>query len=95
MEPKNRLEIEYCVKCHFMMRAAWMAQELLRTFDGDLDEVALLPSKVPGIFQLRANGTLVWDRKTEQSFPESREIKSRIRDIIAPNKDLGHSEKKS
>ena len=92
---KNRLEIEYCVKCHFMMRAAWMAQEMLRTFDGDVDEVALLPSKVAGIFQMRANGTLVWDRKSEQAFPESREIKCRIRDIIAPDKDLGHSERKT
>jgi selenoprotein W-related protein len=38
-----RLEIEYCVKCRFLLRATWMAQELLSTFEGEIGEVALVP----------------------------------------------------
>ena len=37
---KHRAEIEYCTQCRWMLRAAWMAQELLSTFESDLAEVA-------------------------------------------------------
>lgn len=38
-----RVEIHYCTKCRFLLRAGWMAQELLTTFGADLGEVALVP----------------------------------------------------
>ena len=92
MSTENRITIEYCSKCKFMMRSAWIAQELLQTFEGDLDEVALRPSLTPGIWRISANGKQVWDRKTERGLPELKDLKRRVRDIIAPNKDLGHAE---
>ncbi|BGP28537.1 hypothetical protein JCM10296v2_000273 [Rhodotorula toruloides] len=36
---------------------------------------------------------LVWDRKIEGGFPEMKELKQRIRNLIAPAQDLGHSDK--
>ncbi|KEI41036.1 uncharacterized protein L969DRAFT_86289 [Mixia osmundae IAM 14324] len=36
---------------------------------------------------------LVWDRKTEGGFGEMKELKQRVRDLIAPGKSLGHSDK--
>ena len=92
MENENKLTIEYCTKCKFMMRSAWIAQELLQTFEGDLDEAALRPSAAPGIWRIYANGMRVWDRKTERGLPELKELKRRVRDIIAPEKNLGHAE---
>lgn len=92
MNEENRVAIEYCTKCKFMMRSAWIAQELLQTFDGDLHEVALRPSAVPGIWQIFANGQLVWDRKTERGIPELKDLKRRVRDVVAPGKNLGHAE---
>ena len=89
---ENKLTVEYCTKCRFMMRSAWIAQELLQTFEGALDEAALRPSLVPGIWQIHANGQLVWDRKTERGLPEMKDLKRRVRDIIAPDKNLGHAE---
>jgi len=89
---ENKVTIEYCAKCKFMMRSAWIAQELLQTFDGDLDEAALRPSLEPGIWRISANGQQVWDRKTERGLPELKDLKRRVRDIIAPDKDLGHAE---
>ncbi|RCI00533.1 hypothetical protein CU097_015033 [Rhizopus azygosporus] len=90
---KPRVSIEYCPKCRWMMRAAWMGQELLTTFENEIGELALIPGDA-AVFKVTANGVVVWDRKEEKGFPELKELKQRVRDIIAPNKALGHSDKK-
>eukprot|EP00434_Breviolum_minutum_P003923 symbB.v1.2.003448.t1/scaffold194.1/size275082/9 len=82
------IKIQYCVKCKWQLRAAWLAQELLSTFEQDdiITEVALVPSlKVSGVFE-------VWSRKAEGRFPEAKELKQRVRDVLVPSKDLGHSD---
>ena len=89
----NRIEITYCTQCRWLLRAAWMAQELLTTFDQEITELTLKPG-TGGIFEVRANDELVWSRKAEGRFPEITELKQRVRDCIAPEKNLGHSEKK-
>ena len=70
-----------------------MAQELLTTFDQEVDELALKPG-TGGIFEVHANGYLIWSRKAEGRFPEITELKQLVRDKIAPEKHLGHSDKK-
>ena len=89
---KLRVEIEYCTQCRWLLRAAWMAQELLTTFESELDEVALRPG-TGGVFEIRVDGKPVWSRKSEGRFPDAKEIKQRVRDIVAPDKDLGHSDR--
>ncbi|MEO1134520.1 MAG: SelT/SelW/SelH family protein [Cyanobacteria bacterium J06639_1] len=89
----HRVAIAYCTQCRWLLRAAWMAQELLTTFDGDIAELTLQPGS-GGIFEVRADDTLVWSRKAEGRFPEITELKRRVRDAIAPDKSLGHSDKK-
>ena len=86
------VEIEYCTQCRWLLRAAWLAQELLTTFDADLNAVSLMPG-TGGVFEVRLNGATVFSRKLEGRFPESKELKQLIRDVIAPERDLGHSEK--
>ena len=90
----NSVEIQYCTQCRWLLRAAWMAQELLTTFDEEISELTLKPG-TGGVFEVRANGETVWSRKTEGRFPEITELKQRVRDHIAPDKHLGHSEKKA
>jgi len=34
--------------------------------------------------------TLLWDRKSEGGFPETKELKNRVRNVIEPDRDLGH-----
>ena len=87
-----RLEIEYCTQCRWLMRAGWTAQELLTTFVDELAEVALVPGK-GGIFEVRLDGETLWSRAAEHRFPEMAELKQRLRDRIAPERDLGHSDK--
>ena len=89
---KRSVTVEYCTKCKFMMRSAWIAQELLQSFEGDIDEAVLKPCEIPGIWRIYANDQQVWDRKTERGLPEMKDLKRRVRDIIAPDKNLGHAE---
>lgn len=35
---------------------------------------------------------MLWDRKTEGGFPETKVLKQKVRDRIDPKKDLGHSD---
>ena len=70
-----------------------MAQELLTTFDQEISELTLKPA-TGGIFEVFANGTLVWSRKGRGRFPEITELKQLIRDQIAPGRDLGHADRK-
>ena len=86
----NKIEIEYCTGCKWLLRAAWLAQELLMTFEQDLAEVALRPGSEGGIFEVRLDGETLWSRAAEGRFPEAKELKQRLRDRIAPGRDLGH-----
>jgi selenoprotein W-related protein len=87
-----RLEIEYCTQCRWLLRAAWLAQELLTTFAGDLGEVALVPGS-GGVLEIRLDGELLFSRAREGRFPEAKELKQLVRDRIAPGRDLGHSDR--
>jgi selenoprotein W-related protein len=91
---KPKITIEYCPKCGWMMRAAWMAQEILTTFSEEVGEVGLRPSEISGAYKIWINEELLFDRKREGHFPEIKELKQSIRDVIAPEKNLGHSDKK-
>ncbi|HEX2245731.1 MAG TPA: SelT/SelW/SelH family protein [Gammaproteobacteria bacterium] len=91
-EKRPRVEIAYCSQCRFILRAGWLAQELLMTFATDLGEVALIPRE-GGIFEIRLDGEVLFSRKREGRFPEAKEVKQKIRDRIAPGKDLGHSDR--
>lgn len=86
-----RIEIEYCNQCRWLLRAAWMAQELLTTFADDIGEVALIPGR-GGIFEIRAGDETVWSRAAQNRFPEITELKRLVRDRVAPGRNLGHSE---
>lgn len=87
-----RLEIVYCTQCRWLLRAAWLAQELLTTFERELGEVALVPGQ-GGVLEVRLDGELLFRRADEGRFPEAKELKQLVRDRVAPGRDLGHSER--
>ena len=90
---KSRVEIRYCTQCRWLLRATWTAQELLTTFEAEIGELALVPG-TGGVFEVSADGALVWSRAHEGRFPELAELKQRLRDRIAPDKPLGHSDRR-
>ncbi len=87
-----RIEIVYCRQCRWLLRAGWLAQELLTTFESELSEVALRPGR-GGVFEVRLDGEPVWSRAEQGRFPELKELKQRVRDRVAPGRDLGHSDR--
>ena len=89
---KPSILIEYCPGCKWMLRSAWLMQELLSTFETDLHMVSLKPSSATGTFIIKVDNKVVWERKADGGFPEAKILKQRVRDLIAPEKSLGHSD---
>ena len=87
---KPVVTITYCIGCNWMLRASWMAQEILSTFQEQLGGVTLVPGEVGGMFEVTVDGTVLWERKRDGGVPEAKELKSRLRDVIAPRQHLGH-----
>lgn len=90
---KPTVTIYYCRQCNWMLRASWLSQELLHTFSEELGAVTLCPD-TGGRFEIFCNGVQIWDRKAEGGFPEAKILKQRVRNIIAPERDLGHVDSK-
>ena len=68
-----------------------MAQEILTTFEHEVDEVGLQPYREKnGTFQIICNEKLLWCRVGDGGFPEIKELKKRIRDFASPERKLGH-----
>lgn len=86
-----RVEIEYCTQCRWLLRAAWMGQELLTTFPNEIGELVLAPG-TGGVFEVRIDEVEIWSRADRGRFPEMKELKQLVRDRIAPERNLGHSE---
>jgi selenoprotein W-related protein len=78
MTTKPRITILYCTQCSWLLRSAWMAQELLSSFGA--------------VFEIRVEGDLIWERKRDGGFPEAKVLKQKVRDIVWPERDLGHSD---
>jgi len=77
---KPRITITYCRQCQWLLRAAWMAQELLSPFGPELADGR----------RIEYEGELVWDRKSEGGFPDVKTLKQLVRDRLDPGRDLGH-----
>jgi len=92
MNDRNRVEITYCRQCGWLMRASWMAQELLTTFSTELGEAALVPG-TGGIFEVRVDDEVIWSREEMGRFPDIKELKQLVRDHIALQRDLGHTDR--
>ena len=86
---KPQITIAYCTQCNWLLRSAWMAQEVLSTFGTDLGSVTLVPG-TGGIFEIHVDNVLIWERKRDGGFPDVKALKQRVRDHLDPDRDLGH-----
>ena len=86
---KPNVRITYCTGCNWLLRAGWMAQELLSTFSADLGAVTLVPG-TGGVFTVEVDDALIWERKRDGGFPDAKTLKQRVRDRFDPARDLGH-----
>jgi len=90
--PAPHIIITYCRQCNWLLRSAWMAQEILSTFAEETGAVTLVPG-TGGTFLITCDGHTIWDRKAEGGFPEAKILKQRLRDLLWPDKELGHSDR--
>lgn len=93
MESKPVVRIEYCPKCRWMLRATYMAQEFLSTFESVIGGVMLVPSEINGRYTISVNSQVLFDRKSSGGFRDIKELKQLIRDCVAPGMSLGHSDR--
>ena len=89
---RPRIVITYCTQCKWLLRASWLAQELLSSFTVEIAELTLRPG-TGGVFRIAIDDEVVWDRKIDGGFPEIAELKRRVRDLVAPDKQLGHADR--
>lgn len=89
---RPRVVIDYCTQCRWLLRASWVAQELLTTFTTDVGELVLRPG-TGGIFVVSVDDEVIWDRRAEGGFPEVGALKRLVRDRVAPERDLGHTDR--
>ena len=77
--PLPKVSLTYCSRCNWMLRSAWLAQELLTTFNGTVAAVELVPNhEGTGVFAVTAStasstSVVVWSRRDEGRFPEAKE----------------------
>jgi selenoprotein W-related protein len=88
------VSITYCTQCNWLLRSAWMAQELLSTFAAEIGGVTLVPG-TGGIFEIRVGEELVWERTRDGGFPDVKALKQMVRDRVAPGRELGHVDRPS
>jgi selenoprotein W-related protein len=90
----HSIRIVYCTQCSWMLRAAWVAQELLTTFQEELRDggTTLVPG-TGGIFEVHADGQRIWSRADDGGFPDIVALKRRVRDVVAPERALGHADR--
>lgn len=55
--------------------------------------MTLIPDESGGVFEIRADGSLIWSRTEKGRFPDIKELKQIVRDRVAPDRDLGHIDK--
>ncbi len=85
-----RVELMYCTKCRFLLRASWMAQELLTTFGDALGEVAIVPGS-GGIFEVTLDGEVIATNRETKQMPDPADVKRTVRDLIDPDRKIGHN----
>ncbi len=76
-------EIEYCVPCGYANLASYMASELFQAA-GPALAISIKPGD-SGVFTVKVNGDVLWDKKKEGRSPhimEVKDIKAKVINIM-------------
>ncbi|KAF4121209.1 Rdx family [Geosmithia morbida] len=87
--PLPRVTIQFCTQCKWMLRAAYVA---LQPSTGGTFIVTIDTADTTAATNTTntIRSTLLWDRRNDGGFPETKELKRRVRDVIEPGRHLGH-----
>jgi selenoprotein W-related protein len=85
---KPVVTITFCTQCQWLLRSAWLAQELLSTLGEALGGVTLVPSH-GGVFEITVDDELIWERQRDGGFPDAKTLKRKVRDAALHEHPLG------
>ena len=88
---KPEIIITYCTQCQWLLRAAWLAQELLSTLPTTWGGCPGARERRDLPHQLRRRADL--GAQARRRLPEAKELKQRVRDRIDPQRSLGHNDR--
>lgn len=77
----TRIAIEYCVPCGFREDALDVQKALLDAFGRDLEYVSLVPDH-GGVFVVRADGEVLWDREIHGDGVETDLVVEEVRERV-------------
>lgn len=75
------VEIEYCVPCGLLDNAVETQQELLEEYGRDLEAVSLVTGH-GGVFEVRVDGDLVFDKDDNEDGYELDAIRTAVQDRV-------------
>ncbi|SCU77238.1 LAFA_0A00408g1_1 [Lachancea sp. 'fantastica'] len=92
--PYPKVSIRFCTRCKWNLRSAWYVQELLQTFQDSLAEVSLIPGetgefRVLGYKTEEGDEVVLWDRKIDGGFPDSKFLKQRVKSRLLEDVSVG------
>ena len=87
LQPKKvDVSIEYCVPCDYSQQALQVAEELIANEQHRLKRLALVMGS-NGIFEVRAEGIVIFSKKAMGRYPQQGEITRRFKALLEAGKE--------
>ena len=74
-----RVAVEFSMTSGTLMRATWIAQELISEFHRDIVDVGLIPRSSENTFNIWIGGKIAWSRGVGQPLPDYDHLRPMVR----------------
>ena len=92
LQPKKlSVSIEYCVPCDYSRQALQVAEELIANEQHRLKRLVLVMGS-NGVFEVRAEGDVIFSKKAMGRYPQQGEIDRRFRAFVAASREQAAQE---
>lgn len=74
-----RISVEFSVSSGALLRASWIASEMIQEFHRDVVAISLIPSATENIFNIWIGGKVAWSRGPGQPLPDYDHLRPLVR----------------
>lgn len=74
-----RVAVEFSMSSGTLMRAIWIASELINEFHRDIVDVGLIPRSTENTFNIWIGGKIAWSRGVGQPLPDYDHLRPIVR----------------
>jgi len=89
------ISVFYCVKSKYLACASWIVQEILSTFQDDVNSATLVPSLEKGKFIVTLDNVVIWDKKERNRLPDIDELKRVVSNYFSSDVSISSKEDES